>query len=268
VNTHELHYLLKGSDELETIHIVTSTNDHYAQYLAVMLNSLLENKISENPINIYIIDGGNLSSHNKLKLEKSLQRFNVNPQFLIVDDSLYNGCIINRYYSMEMFCRISIPDLLDKEIQKALYLDCDLIIKEDITCLWETNIDDFFIAAVYDPNDLRIEKLLIPKEHGYFNSGVLLINLKKWRENDISNKVLQFIKENPSKLLYPDQDALNVILHDKWLKLDDKWNVRANRLKKTNIKPAIIHYTGKNKPWNGNPPGRKAFFKYLKKTLW
>lgn len=254
--------------ELERIIILTSTNNHYAKYLAVMLNSLLENKVSSQLIDIYIIDGGNLSAQNKVKLEKSLQRFNVIPQFLFINANLYDDLLVNRYYSIEMFCRISIPDLLPESFHKALYLDCDLIVKEDITNLWETNIDDYYVAAVYDANDKRRKKLLIPKERGYFNSGVLLINLKKWREHDISTKVLQFIKDNPSKLLYPDQDGLNVVLQDKWLKLDEKWNVRANRMNKINTKPAIIHFTGKNKPWNGNPPCRKGYLKYLAKTEW
>ncbi|WP_409300413.1 glycosyltransferase family 8 protein [Peribacillus sp. SCS-155] len=253
---------------METIHVVAATNDDYALHLAVMLNSLLENKFSENPIQIYILDGGNLSVDSKAKLEKSLQRFDVKPQFILVDASLYSGCLINRYYSMEMYFRLSIPDLLDHGIQKALYLDCDLIIEEDITILWNNNIDDYVVGAVFDPNELRREQLSIPKEYGYFNSGVLLININKWTENDILEKVKQFISDHPSALKYPDQDALNVILHDKWLRLEDKWNVRANRLNKTDIILAIIHFTGKTKPWNGKPPGKSAYLKYLDNTQW
>ncbi|MBD0381573.1 glycosyltransferase family 8 protein [Paenibacillus sedimenti] len=254
----------------ETIHLVTATNDNYAKHLAVMLNSLLENTIDTSKINIFIIDG-DISHDNKLKLSSSVKKFNLDVQFLSVDDSIFSGFKERFHISKEAYYRIVIPNLLDTDIRKAIYLDCDTIVKKDIRKLWNINIDNYFLAAVEKATSSKARKKLlhIPNEFNFFNSGVLLLNLYQWRRNNISKKVLQFIDKNSDILKSMDQEALNAILFDKWLKLDPKWNYTTDHLKKSpKIKPAIIHFTRRNKPWNLGHPLQDEYFKYLNTTLW
>ncbi|MFY0543721.1 glycosyltransferase family 8 protein [Brevibacillus sp. H7] len=257
---------------MEHIHIVTTTNDNYAKHLAVMLNSLLVNKVSGNPVKIYVLYG-NLFQQNKHKLNRAIKKFNVTIKFLKVNKSLFNNIKVrgfSRYLSKETYYRISLPDLLNKDVQKALYLDTDVIVTDDITKLWNTNIDDYTIAAVKKPNFDRYKDLSIPKKANYFNAGVMLINVQRWREEDISKKVLEFIHNNPSKIQFYSQDPLNAILHGKWLKLGPEWNYTTAHLKllKRPIHPSIIHYTGPKKPWNHGHPLQKDYFKYSYATLW
>jgi lipopolysaccharide biosynthesis glycosyltransferase len=249
------------------MHIVTATNNNYAKHLGVMLRSLLENKKSEIPIRIYVIDGG-LFTSTKENLNSIVNPFNIQISFLRVKTSLYKQVRVSGHISKEAYYRISIPDLLYTNVQKALYLDCDLIIEGDITELWRIDISDYFLAAIEDITGIdRKRALSIPNSSPYFNSGVMLLNLKKWRENNISSKVLNFIKHNHSKIVWWDQDALNAILYDKWLKLDNEWNLQTHA-HSSQVIPKIIHYSSQIKPWNGNPPFKERYYEYLSRTLW
>ncbi len=256
---------------MESIHIVTTCSDKYTKPLAVMLTSLVLNKKSQNPVKIYVIDGG-ISPLNKYKLVLALQKYQIPIHFLIIDSSVFNGFRIIGYFGKENYFRILIPQLLELDVNKAIYLDSDIILKEDVTELWNTNIDNYCLAAVEDPAALdRCAPLSIPPQFKYFNSGVLVFNVIKWRENNLSDKIMHYTRSNPFKVLYMDQDALNANLFDKWLKLDPKWNFQTSYLINPilhKIKPAIIHYTTANKPWTTGHPLQYEYYRYLSMTAW
>lgn len=258
--------------------IVTSANDNYAQHLGVMLTSLLENNKQSGHIDIYIIDGG-ISENNKTKLQRVVKNYDRNVTFLKVDRKLFESFTLNtnmNYVTIETYFRILIPSLLSEEITKALYLDCDIVVEQDIREFWNTDLSNDYAAAVDERYLLKKRQrrnlnqaLSIPRDAYYFNAGVLLMNLKKWREAEISKQLLKFIEENPEKLRLMDQDALNVILHGKWINLDYKWNYTSlHHIKKPMENPAIIHFTGKEKPWNSNVPFKEKYEKYLRCSLW
>lgn len=252
---------------MNTIHLVTSTNNRYIMPCMVMLTSLLDNKVSKNPINIYIIDGGSISMANKNKIKAIESKYKVPIQFIRFNDSLLKKVNNKNGYSKEAFYRIFLPDLLDKKIDKALYLDSDLIVLEDISRLWEVDLKNQYIAAVHNPLSQKrhgIRRYLGIPEQNYFNSGVLLMNLKKWRKHGITKKILKFILKYPQKIRFADQDALNGILHEKWVRLNKKWNFPAFWYK-PGMKPAILHFIGGNKPWSGNSKGKNLYIKYSKR---
>ena len=145
-------------------------------------------------------------------------------------------------------------------------MDCDMIALDDVAKLWTVDLGENIIAAVEDAGfHQRLEKMAIPAESMcYFNSGLLLIDVKKWLNLDVTTKVLRFIEENPDKLRFHDQDALNAVLHDRWTQLHPKWNAQGYILSKakkhptiygerqyeeTRRAPSIIHFTGHVKPW-------------------
>jgi lipopolysaccharide biosynthesis glycosyltransferase len=258
---------------VSAIHVVTAVNDRFAEPLAVMLYSLLENKVSTNPVIIYIINS-QISEENKSALSNTVKRFNAEIKYLTIDPTLYDDFVLNQHLTQETYHRISIPDLLEKNIEKVIYLDSDMIIKEDITEIWDIDIDHYFLSAVIDAwqgvKRLRHADLSIPEESDYFNAGVLVLNLKKWREHNITNQIIDFMKKNQNIIRYPSQDPMNAILHDKWLQLDEKWNYQSKRLyffPELRIEPAVIHYTGNDsKPWwSSKHPLRDEYFKYLEK---
>jgi lipopolysaccharide biosynthesis glycosyltransferase len=253
------------------MYIVTASNDDYAKHLGVMLHSLLENLDNKTYTNIFIIES-NISSENKFRLQRVVRKFNLEVKFITIDDNFFNSFERKiMHISKETYYRIIIPDLLGKDITKALYLDCDMIVREDISKLWNINIDDYFLAAVEELGIKKKKKetLSIPAESIYFNAGLLLINLQNWRENNISAQVIQYIRDNPTIIKLMDQDALNAVLYDKCLRLDHKWNYTTDIRKRYHIdNPAIIHFTGMNKPWNSEHPFKQEYLKYLNSSLW
>ncbi|MBD0381570.1 glycosyltransferase family 8 protein [Paenibacillus sedimenti] len=250
---------------MDKIHIISSSNDNYAIHLCVMLNSLLMNKSAHSKIHIWIIDG-DISPENKNNIKKVVQKYNTELTYLSVDHKLLDGLEGKQYKSKDDYYKLYTPQLLNKNIRKALYLDCDLIVEDDITKLWNNDIDRYYLAAVIQPTtESRKRKLRLPEDSVLFNTGVMLLNLDKWRKNRISDKILQFIRNNSAILTTLEQEAQNVILHKKWLQLNPKWNYSTKLLKvMPHLKPSIIHYTGSKKPWNVGHPLQAYYFKYLK----
>lgn len=259
--------------------IVSATNDNYAQHLAVMLTSLLKNREVERPIHFYILFG-DLNENSKAKIIRAARRFNTPVTFLKVDVQLFENFALSsggqKYISREAYYRIIIPDLFGEDITKAIYFDCDLIVRGDISKLWETDLEKYDLAAVDESRvldkldrQIRMDRLSLSSQSYYFNSGVLLMNLKRWREKKISSEVIEFIKDNPNRLALLDQDALNAVLHNRWLRLKDKWNYTTDHTKKLPLSKAkIIHFTGPVKPWNSNSTFKKEYLKYLKLSGW
>lgn len=253
------------------MHIVATCSDSYRIPLSVMFTSLLMNKKSDLGINLYVLDGG-ITSENKEKIKNAVKKFNVSVTFLPILTDLFKGFYTMAYFGLENYYRIMIPQLMDADVEKAIYLDSDIIVRDDITKLWETNIDNYYIAAVEDPSGLpRCDSLSIPRKYGYFNSGVLLFNVKKWKDENLSLKIIQYIRNNMRKVFYMDQDALNANLYNKWLALNPKWNYQTSFLYHPilkNVNPSIIHYTTAYKPWLRGHPLQKEYFYYLEKTDW
>lgn len=180
---------------------------------------------------------------------------------------------------------------MDASVDKVLFLDCDMIIKADIQALWEIDISEYFLGAIEDGGvesntkfGFGIKRSIgIPADEKYFNAGVLLINLNKWREHNIGHKVIRFISERKGSLFLADQDALNAVLYGKWLQLPIAWNQHPTYydvVKKKGIcrediietvkRPLIIHYSQKSKPWNymDDHPLKYEYEKYLKMSPW
>lgn len=252
-------------------HVVTATNDAYAEPLAVTLTSVLLNATHPENIKIYTIDG-NISNDNKIKLENIVNRFGSTLHFLTVDKSRYQNFAQGPYIPVDAYYRIDIPELLGPDVDTALYLDCDLIVKTDIARFFQTDITAYSLAAVESTfADCRKQELSIPDTHSYFNSGVLLLNLKKWRERNLSRLVLNWIDDNPEKLRFMDQDALNACLYDDWLKLDPSWNYTTGHWERQTplqSRPNIIHFTGSSKPWNASHPLEDEYHFYREQTNW
>lgn len=250
---------------MEPIIIVTSINDHFTHPLAVMLTSLLENNIPKNIMKIYIIDG-EISDENKNFLRSLLNEYKIKPYFLTPDMTKVENFKISDRISLETYFKLQIPDLLNRKIDKVLYLDADTIIRKDISNLWNTNLRGYCLGAVENPNaEYRKEALSIPNEESYFNAGVLLLNLRRWRKLQISKVVHDFIRNNPDKIELHEQDALNAVLFRNWLKLDFTWNYQIKRVDQINISdPAIVHFNGKKKPWNSSLPYKEEYDKYSK----
>ena len=261
------------------IGVVMTSDNNYAQHLGVALKSINDNLDSSTLLDVRIIEN-NILEKNKTKIEKVLSSEH-NISFLPFDISNREMYPINVHVSSVTYYRIFLPEIIEDSVKKVIYLDPDIIVQGDISELWRVDVENWHLAAVKDYGFSRHEDLKIPKGSDYFNSGVMLINLERWRRDNIKTKTLDYIFHNADTIKLWDQDALNAILHDKWKKLNPKWNLQYNMLKgsiredKDILRaavsdPEIIHYTSTNKPWEYSclHPEKELYYEYIKKTPW
>lgn len=193
------------------------------------------------------------------------------------------------YLDYGAYIRLYLGECL-KQIDKVLYLDCDVIVNGSLCELWNTDISDYAVAGVRDRiNDyIRVyNRLDYPMSEGYINSGMMLINLKKWREDDFFKKAQQLACEKGASVLKNhDQDIINAIYHgqililpfrynlleyylyvEEWLYLDRKYYPEIIDACKN---PAIIHFCMPQKPWHYEciNPFKELYYKYRKMTPW
>ena len=164
-------------------------------------------------------------------------------------------------------------------MEKCIFLDADLIFIGNIENLWNINIDKYYMAGVPDQGPLLkdfnwTKEFPYPKSYRYLNTGVTVFNLKKWREDNIEEKIFNNIKKFESILKFPDQDILNITLYEKVLELPHYFNAMPvqNYVKQDEEIEAwqntiVVHWAGAKKPWI-NPSYNKSdyFWEYAKLT--
>jgi lipopolysaccharide biosynthesis glycosyltransferase len=188
------------------------------------------------------------------------------------------------------YYRLFLSDILPSTIEKVLYLDGDIIVRHSLLSLWNVDLGDNAVGAAMDVCDgdiKRYNRLKYPFEKGHFNTGVLLINLKYWRDNHVEKAFMKYLTEFPDRIVFADQDVMNVIFQDKKLKLPVKYNLQTAFLSndpcwdywkhESEVKmgiedPVVVHFTSKWKPWYADlrfpHPYRNTFFRYQSQTKW
>jgi lipopolysaccharide biosynthesis glycosyltransferase len=269
--------------QMSAISIVLACDNHYFIMLGGLLKSIEINHKSGELLDIYIVDD-NTSYDNKIKLKTSLDQDMFQIHWIDKKDAIPDGFVlpvINNTYPLNTYYRILIPFFLPEGIQKVLYMDVDMIVEEEISKLWNIDISDFIIGAVPDSNTRFIgntergaEGIVNYRELGlnpntkYFNAGLLLINVAKWIEYNVTERVFSIIKQNSRYAGMGDQYGLNVVLSDRFLEIDSLWNCLANSSEPS---PRIIHFIHRKpfyKSYSYNKAYQNIFYKYISKTKW
>lgn len=243
--------------------IVFSTDDNYAYYITVTIESLLETTNANQRLDIYI-----LYEHlnpKSLHLFQSLcqERLTVTPIQIHAGD-MFSIAYESDYFTMAMYYRLLIADLLP-QYDKVLYIDCDIIFRKNVSKLFEIDLNGYVMGAVYEYMDQGLKDYLCSigfMSSHYFNSGVLLINCSLFRLEQIAVKCMEQLKSN-KKYKYPDQDILNIVCKGKVFPIPTEWNFKPFysyskkkllgddlvQYKLDRENPALIHYTSGFKPW-------------------
>jgi lipopolysaccharide biosynthesis glycosyltransferase len=156
-----------------------------------------------------------------------------------------------------IYARLLLPAVLGR-VERVLYLDCDTMVVKPVEQLIETDMAGKTIAAVPDAARLiiaggrrmREKSDLFDLSKSYFNSGVLLIDLKRFAAADVPARLEALIADGTMNRLYYDQDILNLIFTDDWRELDWRFNVVDPRPPHETLGPHIVHYTGERRPWH------------------
>lgn len=279
------------------MNILLASDDNYTPLLAVTLYSLLENNEKEfDNINIYVLDGG-ISEYNKKRITSLCDEFDVKtPIEFIKNDNLEElvGMKIKATRALSAYSRLFAANLLPDNIDKIIYLDCDALVVDSLKKVWQMDIDNYYCGAVYDIapqyNNLYLN---FPKDWVQYNSGFLLINLKKWREDNLEQAFLDMIIENNGEVFHNDQGIINVICKNKIYTLPPHYNIRSpffevgydkflqwygideyytkEEVEDALEHPVFIHLTQfvNGRPWFTNAtnhPLRELFDSYVQKT--
>lgn len=265
------------------MHIFFACDNNYSKYLFTAINSILKNSLPIDSFNFYILDGG-ISKSNKDRLKKLTKIKNFKIEFIEVDNKLFENCHIHetlQYISKATYYRYIIPKL-KPNLKKCLYLDVDIVVEDSLNKLWNTNINNYYIAGVKELWDYYNE--YSHKNLGVYhpiNAGVLIINIEKWIKDNITNKLFYntnyILKEY--KLKFQDQDVINYTFKDNILFVSPRYNLQQTaffdthynaysdeEMHNSKIYPVIIHYSGNIKPWQKGckHPLSEKYYKYTK----
>lgn len=263
----------------ETISIVLASDNHYAILIAALIKSIEVNHKTEEKIDFYIIDD-HISNGNKKKIQESIQSEEIAIHWL--DASRIVPPTIkfpkdNTSFPATAYFRVFSPYVVPQELERILYLDVDMIVQEDISKLWYTDIGDHIFGAVQDFQKVvscswggipNYKELGMSPDTKYFNSGLLLIKAKEWRDADITNRVFTCLHANLQYINYADQYGLNVALVNQWFELDPRWNWFAT-FDASDV--YIIHFLDIKpifKSYKSAPHFKTIFYTYLKMTAW
>lgn len=232
-------------------------NEGYVPYACVTIKSIMDNANPEDDVVIHIVS--DYLSNDSLEF---LKQWNV-VFHIINDDSIFDG-IDSSVWSVYTLYRLFLPKYLETDIHKVLYLDCDVIVNDNLNELFEMDMRDRAIAGCIDPQTYSEEvfaRLNYGVEKKYICAGVLLMNLDYWRENDLTDKVVEYMKSNPDKIAFLEQDALNFLCSENKIILPAEYGVQCSFLRDNRFlvehidsiesivdNPKIVHYAG-YAPW-------------------
>ncbi len=240
------------------IPIFFTVDDNYAPFLATAINSAVKNS-SDNRKYRAIILYQELSRENIEKLSKlakdnfSVEFYAMKNSFDAITDRMSNRLRCD-YFTLTIYFRLFIP-LMFPQFDKGIYIDSDVVVTSDIAELFDIDIKDNFIGACRDYSIADIPPLVSYTENAvgvngneYINSGVLLMNLKKMRENDFEGHFLNLLNTYHFDSIAPDQDYINAICNGKIHYLSQEWDTMPDS--STPVEnPKLIHYNLFSKPW-------------------
>lgn len=257
----------------EKINILLTSDSHYALPLTVCLTSVFENN-KNNQIEAYVLYSS-LTEEQKNKILRLTESYNQKVNLLLVDKDYFSTAPTLRW-SKEVYYRLLINEYLPKNLDRILYLDCDTIVNKPLTDIHNLNLEDKYLAALEEKDSQTIRiRLGLKPEGGYFQSSVILFNLKKCREILNYEKAKDIIQKLGQNLEVVDQDVINVMFDGRIMALDPKFNncqitsfqalnLTAMERKKIVDEAYILHYAT-SKPWNNLYSGANEdlWYKYL-----
>ena len=257
-----------------TIPIILSSDNNYAPFMYITMLSILKNAHSHTFYDFYLMVPSAFSKINENTIMQLKEKYNCDIHFLDMKNAFSDLTMQISHITSPTYYRLLAGDLLPQEYDKCIYLDVDICVCQDLSPLYNIDMGNNYLAGVKAAiycirSDYHKSRLSIPDVSNYINAGVLLMNLKKIREDNLTTKFLELSKKNYSS---QDQDVVNVACFGKILVLPIKYNLMTKYralfkiedeqredieriYEKENIdtalnNPIIIHYADKIKPWN------------------
>ena len=271
------------------MNIICTIDNNYIRHCAVMLRTLREANPDED-LSVYIVHEA-LDPKERAKLVGYLGEFLPSVSLLQVEPRLLSHFPVSGHISIATYFRLLLPSILPPILNRALFIDSDVVINGSLRELWETPFEGHSLAAVTDRNlDMQRERLEMDADSPYFNAGMMLIDLEAWRRANVLERGMAYAIKNRDKLNNWDQDVLNhlfekrvLLLHQRWNAMSHLWGLdqawmdeRGGLLnpeeQQAHDGPAIIHFAGggRAKPWDYrcNNPWKDRYRQFLAQSPW
>lgn len=259
---------------MKQMNLLVTLDENYIQHMNVMLFSLLDSN-PEHYVNVYLLH----SSIPAAAVVETQRLLGNRGQLICIQakDIGLEGAPTTSRYPQEIYYRIFAAKYLPQKLDRVLYLDPDLIVNGSLAELYDLPMEDYYFAAashvgpvLQKVNELRLD---MNEDSPYINSGVMLMNLKRLRNEQNYQEVFDFIERRKNVLLLPDQDIISSLYGSKVFTLNPfRYNMteklyrqHAPFEKSLNLEwirghSVIIHYCGRNKPWKSNYMGELNVF--------
>lgn len=241
------------------IPIFFTIDDSYAPFLAVALNSAIKNSDPQRNYKAVVLyqdlGADNISRLQALQTENfKIELMPIRANMEALDDRMSNRLRCD-YFTLTIYFRLFIPSMFP-QYDKGIYIDSDVVLTDDIAKLFDIDIGENYIGACNDLSIADIPPLVAYTEKAvgvnakeYINSGVLLMNLKKMRDDDLEGHFLSLLNKYHFDSIAPDQDYLNAMCNGKIYYLEEKWDTMPNDAKPMLTETSLIHYNLFSKPW-------------------
>ena len=247
------------------IQILTTLNQNYLPRLQVLITSLALNQ-PDDKMDIYLMHSG-IPEQALDSVCSQCRHFGYGFCPILIDGSAFADAPVSAQYPREMYYRLLSAQFLPQDLHRILYLDPDTLVINPLRPLWETDLaGNLFAAAAHTgKTELAnsINQLRLGTDHDYYNSGVLLIDLDRARNEIDADQIFRYVREHAKELLLPDQDVLNAMYGSRILNVDDAlWNYDARNYNNYLLRSGgvcdmnwvmshtvVLHFCGRSKPW-------------------
>ncbi|MGL5595488.1 MAG: glycosyltransferase family 8 protein [Cetobacterium sp.] len=259
---------------MKNLVLIINEKSSYGRHLGTTLLSVLKN--SKEKWNIFIIYK-NLSEETKIKLNKIIESYRSKVNYIEINKKDLDRFKVGEgtHLSSIVFARLFIPELLKNE-ERALYLDCDVVVLKPLEELYNMDLQGKSIGVILDgkkDQKSSLNRLNLSLDRTYFNAGVMVMDLKKLRENGKFLKTIDYCLNPDRELQLNEQDALNIIFENDYMTNNIVWNYTHGNTEENSYienEIGIIHFTGDIKPWDcrSYSPYKHLYWKYLNETPW
>lgn len=267
-----------------TLELVCAADERFLPHAAALMLSVVDK--TRAPVRVHFLHHDGLSVGMLESLREMLNGVGAQLRTYGISDALVREKIgESRPYSY--WYRLLFPQLAP-DLGKALYLDCDIIVVDDLVPLWQMDISGYLWGAVCNPlypsmDPWPLTELELPGLAQYVNSGMLLMNLARMREERVVEKIQGYVGSR-TKIRCPDQDTINALFYQQCLMLHPRWNLQttfyelsprqipvpSEQIREALANPAVVHFISISKPWHylSRHPLRHLYAQYRAKTPW
>lgn len=262
-------------------------DEKFALNGAMALWSAIQHLDDHQVLAAYVLDNGISESTRSKLVEIFAKQKEIRLSWVHVDPEIINNLPLpeDSWLSPATYARIFLPDLVSPDVEKLLYIDSDTLVRHNVHELSSLDMQGNALAACVDDKYKIVrnaqarsclKRLGLVDDDKYFNAGVILFELKRWRELNLTQRSIELVQNHGLEFSHADQDALNAALSQHWCELGWEWNVTSNyydasfisdESKMSSVK--LIHYTGPNPGTSRcTHPERQLFYQYVRDSDW